>query len=55
MTIQEQIVELTEITRQQAEHIIDLEERLLDYEDRWEFVKAELDEMKTQKILEEGM
>ena len=54
-TQEEQLVDLTEITRQQAEYIIELQMELVELTDKWEFVKEELDGMRTQKILEEGM
>ena len=50
-----QLVDLTEITRQQAEYIIDLELELTELTDKWQFLKEELNDMKTQKLLEKGM
>ena len=51
--INDQVVDLTEIVRQQQEYITDLEMELVEFQDKWNFVKEELDQMKTQKILEE--
>ena len=50
--INNQVVDLTEITRQQAEYIIELEMEIAEITDKWEFLNKELDEIKTREIME---
>ena len=43
--INEQVVDLTEINRQQAEYILDLEMELAELTDKWKYLKEEIDEI----------
>jgi len=47
--IQDQVVDLTEIVRQQQEYITDLEMELVTWTDKWEFLKEELEAMELEK------
>jgi len=47
--INNQVVDLTEINRQQAEFIIELEMELAELTDKWKYVSEELDDIKLEK------
>jgi len=43
--INDQVVDLTEINRQQAEYILDLEMELSEITDKWKYLKEEINEI----------
>jgi hypothetical protein len=47
--INNQVVDLTEINRQQAEFIIELEMELAELTDKWKYVSEELEDIKIEK------
>ena len=47
--INNQVVDLTEINRQQAEFIIELEMELAELTNKWKYVSEELDDIKLEK------
>ena len=51
--IENQVVDLTEINRQQAEYIIELEMELSEITDKWRYVKEELQDIQMEEILRE--
>jgi len=52
--INEQVVDLTEINRQQADYIIELEMELADLTDKWKYLKEEMEDItKETQIREE--
>ena len=48
--IENQVVDLTEVNRQQAEYIITIEMELAEMTDKWEFLKEELQDIEFEKI-----
>jgi len=47
--INNQMVDLTEVNRQQAEFIIELEMELAELTDKWKYVSEELEDIKIEK------
>ena len=50
--INNQVVDLTEINRQQAEYIIELEMELAEITHKWEYLNEEIEEAEMQDILQ---
>ena len=51
--IENQVIDLTEINRQQAEFIVELEMELAEMTNKWEFLKEELQDIQMEKTLRE--
>ena len=51
--IENQVIDLTEINRQQAEFIVGLEMELAEMTNKWEFLKEELQDIQMEKTLRE--
>ena len=51
--INEQVVDLTEINRQQADYILDLELELSELTDKWKYLKEEIEDITKEKQIRE--
>ena len=45
-------IDLQEVIRQQEEHILDLEMKLMESTNKWAFLQAEIQDLRIQKELE---
>jgi len=51
--INDQVVDLTEINRQQADYILDLELELSELTDKWKYLKEEIEDITKEKQIRE--